>query len=216
MPGITWDEPGYIAQGMRMVDWISRAARLQAGGEDPIWIGAHPDHPPLGKLAYGVLAAARPPSWSTVAAARAGAAVLFVILVWLTVHAARHAFDERVAWFAGGSLILTPPVLAHAQLAGLDLPMAVTWLAAAVMSLRASPGWRNAALLGILWGLALLTKFNAVLLAPPLLAWGFASGRLRWRDVPLIVATAALTFCIGWPWLWHDTLARASTYVMEK
>ena len=215
-PGVTWDEPSYVAQGARLVNWLGRAVTLDASADDVFWTGAQPDHPPFGKLAYGLATAMRPRDTSELTAARAAAAFLFAVLVWLTTYAADAAFGERTSWFAGAGLILMPQVLAHSQLAGVDLPMAVTWVAAATVSLLGPKGWRGAALLGFLWGLALLTKFNGILLAAPLLAWGFASERLRWADVPVLFAVAAATFFAGWPWLWNDPLGRGMAYVLEK
>jgi hypothetical protein len=60
------------------------------------------------------------------------------------------------------------------------------------------------------WGLALLTKIHAWLLIPIVLLWamarlGFRRGFLAflgWLGVGLLV------FVAGWPWLWHDGLAR--------
>ena len=215
-PGVTWDEPTYVAQGVQYVGWVRRFLTGHADADDPVWRAARPDHPPLGKLAYGLAAVSPPASISALSAARVVAALLFALLVWLTTYAAHRAFGERVAWLAGGGVLLTPQVLAHAQFAALDLPVTVTWVAAAAVSLAGPTNWRGAISIGFLWALALLTKVNGVFLAGPLFGWGLKQRRMRWREVPALAATAAVTFWIGWPWLWNDVLPRVSAYVLDK
>jgi 4-amino-4-deoxy-L-arabinose transferase-like glycosyltransferase len=215
-PGLTWDEPGYVAQGIQQVDWLRRAVVSGAGADDPVWTTAHPDHPPLGKLFYGLAAASRPRSVSAVTAARFVSPLLFALLVGLTAYVTSRCFGETAAWLAGGSLLLTPQVLAHAQLAALDLPATLAWMAVAAVSLVGPTGWRGAILLGLLWGVALLTKVNGIFLAGPLLLWGLIGRRMRWSEVPALLAIGILTFCAGWPWLWNDTVPRLSVYLLDK
>jgi len=215
-PGLTWDEPTYVAQGIQYVDWLRRAVPSGGGADDPMWTFVVADHPPLAKLAYGIAASIRPARVSAFAAARLVSALMFAALVGLTVYATGRGFGERASWLAGSSLLLMPQVLAHAQFAALDLPVTLAWLTVAVVSSVAPRGWRGAAILGALWGIALLTKVNGVFLAGPIFIWGLASRRLRWKDVPIVVILALVTFCLAWPWLWHDTLTRIQAYVVNK
>jgi 4-amino-4-deoxy-L-arabinose transferase-like glycosyltransferase len=215
-PGLTWDEPGYVAQGVQYVDWLRRALTSGAGPEDPVWAAAHPDHPPLGKLVYGVAAGSRPERVSALTAARLASALLFAVLVGLTAYVTYRCCGQMAGWLAGGSLLLTPQVLAHAQLAALDLPVTVAWLAVAVICLIGPTGWRGATLVGVLWGIALLIKVNGIFLAGPIFIGGLISRRMRWREVPAVLASAALTLWIGWPWLWTQTGPRLEAYLLDK
>jgi hypothetical protein len=215
-PGLTWDEPGYLAQGQQYADWLGRALTAGAGSDDPVWATVHPDHPPLGKLVYGLAAAVRPPALSALVGARRASALLFAVLVALTAYTALRLFGETAAWLAGGSLLLSPQVLAHAQLVSLDLPMTVAWMGTAAVSLAGPAGWIGAVLLGVLWGVALLTKVNGIFLAGPLFAWGLLTRRMRWREVPVVCMAAAATCWIGWPWLRYDTLSHLQAYLLDK
>jgi len=215
-PGVTWDEPGYLAQGQQYADWLRRVITAGAGPNDPLWVNVYPDHPPLAKLVYGLAAAIRPASVPALSAARAASALLFAVLVGLTAFAAKRCFGPLAGWLAGGCLLLTPQVLAHAQLAALDLPITLAWMAAAVLSLTGPVGWPGASLLGVLWGAALLTKVNGVFLAGPLFAWGLITRRLRWIEAPVVIILAAVTVWDGWPWLQHDTFAHLSAYLLDK
>ena len=66
-------------------------------------------------------------------------------------------------------------------------------------------------------GLALLTKLNALFL--PLVLWPWALLRYGRRALGPILASlllAPLLFFLCWPWLYHDTVARAATYLLDK
>ena len=62
----------------------------------------------------------------------------------------------------------TPPVLAHAGLATTDMALTAFVTATLVASLywAEKPGWRNSSGLGILLGLAVLSKFSALVFLP--------------------------------------------------
>lgn len=69
----------------------------------------------------------------------------------------------------------------------------------------ALPGRRTCLLTGLVWGLALLTKIQAVFVAVAVAVWAV----LRWGRravVPLVVFGGAglALFALGWPWLWLD------------
>lgn len=77
-----------------------------------------------------------------------------------------------------------------------------------------APGWRDAVLAGIVFGLALLTKIQAVLLPIPVAIWAFWNWRRR-AVVPLaiwgIVGLAVLL--LGWSWLWSDPIGHIGVYL---
>ncbi|MEM1062222.1 MAG: hypothetical protein AAGJ97_07835, partial [Planctomycetota bacterium] len=73
--------------------------------------------------------------------------------------------------------------------------------------------WTTAAGSGGLWGVAMLTKIQAVLLVPPLVMW--ALWRFRFGAVvPLAIAATAgaVVFFVGWPWLWLDPAGHLVEY----
>ncbi|MEM7813247.1 MAG: hypothetical protein AAF532_17360 [Planctomycetota bacterium] len=73
--------------------------------------------------------------------------------------------------------------------------------------------WTTAAVSGGLWGLAMLTKIQAVLLVPPLVLWALWRFRLG-AVVPLAIAATAgaVVFFVGWPWLWLDPAGHLVEY----
>ena len=204
-PGLTWDEPAYVVAGL---NYVSPSI------PDP-WQLNH-EHPPLAKLLYGLALNLDGGAHGYLAPARFVSAFLFAGLVLLTCRAGTRLFGVTTGLAAGGRLILMPQILAHAHLAALDLNMAVAWLAAARYGLNPRKGWGGAIILGLLWGLALLTKVNGIFLIVPLLAWGRISGSLRWREMPVVIGVGLIVFVGGWPWLWDHTAQRLHEYLLDK
>ncbi|HXS16454.1 MAG TPA: glycosyltransferase family 39 protein, partial [Polyangiaceae bacterium] len=132
----------------------------------------------------------------------------------------------RLAGVVGAlSLALMPRVFYHSHLACFDAPvMAMLLLTsyAYARSLEGGAGWPVAT--GVIYGLLLNTKHNAWLLPGAfglhfLITRGrFALLDLRAKRWPLPHAFLAmglispLVFYAGWPWIWHDTLARLREY----
>ncbi|OYW22337.1 MAG: hypothetical protein B7Z55_04730, partial [Planctomycetales bacterium 12-60-4] len=115
--------------------------------------------------------------------------------------------------------VLIPRLLGHAHLASLESCTNLTYAAATLAVVGFwdkgnPPSIRTAALTGIVFGLALLTKIQAVILPLPIVLWSF----MRWRRhcvVPLLVwgGTACTVFFAGWPWLWLDPVEHLSQYL---
>lgn len=90
---------------------------------------------------------------------------------------ARRLFGTTAGWFALALYVLDPNVLAHAPLATSD-SAAVCFLLASVTAfwrLLETPGWRACLLSSIVFGLACVAKFSAVLLLPMFLLLAAAS-----------------------------------------
>ena len=200
-PGLTWDEPAFCVSGYAYLDGN--------------WIPNH-EHPPAAKLLYGAALHLGADRFGPLAPARAVSALLFAALVWLTVWTGRRLFGDRAGLCAGLSLLLMPRVLAHAHLAELDMSMALMWMLAASLSLKGLPGWKGAWILGLLWGLALLTKVNGIFLLVPLLGWGLLKKDLSWPQALAVIRIGYAVFLAGWPWLWADPVGRIQGYLLDK
>ncbi len=209
-PGLTWDEPVYCISGYSYVDWIEKG-----GPVTPAWIPNH-EHPPAAKLLYGAAIHLGGDHFGPLAPARAVGGLLFVALVALTAGTGARLFGNRAGLWAGFSLVLMPRVLAHAHLAELDLPMALVWMLAAALSLKGLKGWKGAGLLGLLWGLALLTKVNGIFLIAPLLAWGLLKKDLTFLQALAVLPLGCAVFFAGWPWLWAEPSLRIQDYLLNK
>ncbi|MDX6447177.1 MAG: hypothetical protein QOH71_4251 [Blastocatellia bacterium] len=116
---------------------------------------------------------------------------------------ARSLFGSRAGLFAVALYTLEPTVLAHGRLVHTDLPAAFAFLlfffVLKIYLQTRTP--RNALLLGLAAGLALLTKFSMIVLLPvlaclALLGFGFAP---RFKESRRrILLHAAIVVCLVW------------------
>jgi len=213
-PGLTWDEPMTMVASEHYVDWLLSPSFSQQG-IDEAWRINH-EHPPLAKVWIGVVRRAirtALPAMDELTASRLAVAVLFAVLVALVYVAAKRepAAGISAAVFA----LLMPRLFAHAHFAALDLAMALMWLATALAFARGLSSRRWAAAAGALFGLALLTKINAVFIPLPLLTWaGIVHRRKAAVPSALLIGIGAVVFVAGWPWLWPDLFPRLCAYFL--
>jgi hypothetical protein len=130
-----------------------------------------------------------------------GIALLLGVLIFVF---ARHLFGPRAAVLAVALYTLEPTVLAHGRIVQTDLPSALTYLlfSFALYFYLQMPTFRRALYVGLSAGLALVTKFSMVALAPfvvlPLLGlFIFAPklGQRRWlvaAQIGIAIATLIL------------------------
>lgn len=228
-PGLTIDEIFNVNEGYR----LCRATALWATGalnwRDVFGQQVHlSDHPPLGRYALGlahetVRAVATPTGGDefplTLSAARVGSAIAFALLVYLIGKVAAGWFGPACGGLAAMSLVLMPRLFAHAHLASLETMIGLAY-AATVLSLATSwtrgngPHPRTAIVPGILLGLALLTKIQAILLIPPVITWALWYFRRR-AVLPLLTwgGIGLSVFFVGWPWLWLDPVGHFREYL---
>jgi len=217
--GLTYDEPVYAAVADRHLAWYGRLLRgdLSALSRDGLaahWGNAGDTpveadwHPPVGKL---LQAAGRllPCPAGLFGRWRFGSSLLYgltaaSLFLWL---AGTHG---RAAGLAAATVWVTlPRAAAHGNLNALDGPVAC------LATLALWQGWRllqrptmgQGALFGIALAMAAATKFNGVLVFPPVLV--FALLRRRAALQPLLLGSlvvAPVVFWLLWPWLWYDGL----------
>ncbi len=171
----TIDEVEHIAAGM---EWLDSGTFVRG-----------PEHPPLSRIAVaigpyldGIRAQGKQDFWDegnaifhandqyvrTLSLARAGILPFFILATLVLWHWTRNLYGTPAALVAAFLFTNLPPVLAHGGLATTDLPLTATLLAA----LYAFDRWLLAPTLGrTLWlglwgGLAVATKFSALLFLP--------------------------------------------------
>lgn len=199
------------------------------------------EHPPLVKLSQGVtyhlfsegLGWVSPSQGFRIAGFLYGG--LSVIATFLL---GRELLGTRVALVGAALLTSIPRFFFDAHLACFDVPITAMWtlsLWAFVRAYRAPPerAGRAAIFAGLVWGLALATKLNALflpllfvffwLLCPPervrpsIVAGPGGGLDLRLPRVPTVLIACAvigpLVFVATWPWMWHDTFARIGGYI---
>jgi 4-amino-4-deoxy-L-arabinose transferase-like glycosyltransferase len=231
-PGITLDESFNVETGVYLVRSVQAygLAFLHPRTIKEVW-GAgeyNPDHPPLGRWALGLAHESNfRPDGPVIqdAAARPATAVAFALTVFLVAWYAGRWFGTSAGVLAALALISMPRQFAHAHLASLETFIALTysWCVLWVADRWRTPNsgsqaqqlplQRLAILGGVLWGLALLTKIQAVLIAPAIGLWAI------WRFGPKVLSRLVVfgvvgfvVFFAGWPWLWLDPLTHLKEF----
>lgn len=131
---------------------------------------------------------------------RAMMASLTLLLGALIFACARRLFGDGAALFAVALYTLEPTLLAHGRVVHTDVPAALAYLSTffALYLYTDAPTTRRAIRLGVVGGLALVTKFSMVVLVPVLgVAFLFLASRARrrgegWKVTALHAALAAL------------------------
>jgi hypothetical protein len=141
-------------------------------------------------------------------AARCVTILFSLALGWLVWRFARRLHGPRGALLALALYAFAPEAIAHAGIAGVDVATGLVMTAAvyAFWRFARTTRWRDAAILALLTGLAFLTRFSAVQLAPIfilLTALGMALGRIRrpgrvWLAIAVLPVTTLVIFNLGY------------------
>ena len=224
--GWTWDESYYFPSAMRQVAWLADSWQaLCAGGFDLLletrrldaaWhydTGRNP-HPSLYKTLGSMSWALLHGRLGDVVAYRAANAFMAVMLVWLVCWATQRGWGWCAGSVAGISLVCMPRFFGHAHIAATEIPVAVLWFAACIALWRARCSWRWTALLAIVLGAGLATKFTAVLIPPPLVAWALiCRDRRALRALAIALCAAPIIALALHPGWWPDPVGRVSAFV---
>lgn len=228
-PGVTCDELYHVGYGKRLVSSLLRHG-VRFFERDCIretfgWSAEGPPvHPPLGNWLLGAFhwlfdPAPHELSRLAITPARLGSAVAFGTLVFSVTWAGIHWYGLAGGLAAGCSLVMMPRLFGHAHLAALDLITALMCTATVLAAARAHEHgkWWSFLLAGMVWGLALLTRFHGLLCAPPVVLWFLWQRRERALLPCLLWLGAGITvFILGWPWLWIDPLENLKLYLVSS
>jgi 4-amino-4-deoxy-L-arabinose transferase-like glycosyltransferase len=165
-----------------------------------------------------------------VTANRLPSALLAGLLVWLVFAMVLELWGFAEAVIAAALVLLLPRALFHAGLACFDAPITTLWFATVYAYWRCLDGRKWPWQIGVVFGLALATKHNAVLLPfalvihylvvavratpqrrPLALTWHVV--RYRWRIAVSLIVLAPLVLFVLWPWLWLDTIDHLKSWL---
>ena len=141
-------------------------------------------------------------------AARCVTVLFSLALAWLVWRFARRLHGPNGALLALGLYAFAPEAIAHAGIAGVDVATGLVLTAAvyAFWRFARTTRWRDAIVLALVTGLASLTRFSAIQLAPIfilLALLGLALGRVRragrvWLVLALLPVTTLAIFDLGY------------------
>lgn len=221
--GLTWDEPAYIAAAESYVAWFGRLfadpqEAWSASAIDDHWRPNH-EHPPLDKVWSGMIWSLARHLTDDLTAHRLGNMLLVgglvaLLYLWL---AGEHGLGPT-GLAAVAVLLAMPRFFFHAHLAALDVPAAVAVFATVFVFWRfreqSAAGYD--VLAGVVWGLAMATKINAIFVLPTLLLWALLFARCGhlFRRLAVMGLVGTPVFLAAWPWLYDQSLPRLSEYIL--
>jgi|GEM_PF-4227497 len=215
--GLHIDEGPYIIAGRNAAGWLKELFSagpgiLQAPAIDNWWSYNH-EHPPFGKIIFGLADLLLRPWLGPIVAPRAGA-LLFFLIAQASIYFLLLPFGRWQATLGALLPAAQPHLFFHALTVTVDLPAVSMSLLCLLFFIRGLEKHCYAPLCGIAWGLAMASKINGVFLALPLFVWGYSFKRKQVVDnIFWMIILGPLTVFAVWPWLWHDTLVRVLDYL---
>jgi hypothetical protein len=219
--GVTWDEPAYFYASDLHIQWMAGffndAAHRQPGrslDDKKIqaawhWDSYHVPHPPFSRIVSGLTKAVFSPVLDKFVSYRLGPALFFAILVTVMYLWISEVFGRQTGLFSALCLILIPNLFGFAHFAVTDLPLASLWFVTVYCFWKGLENWKWSLAVGIVWGLALATKFPAVLIPIPLLLWAHLYQRRSYaNNFFCMIFVAPVVMIATQPYLWHQTPLR--------
>jgi Dolichyl-phosphate-mannose-protein mannosyltransferase len=215
--GLARDEVVYMQHGARYADWWIELADGEPGMMTDDAITRHfggagatdgnREHPPLMKTLFGLSERLvhRNLKWTDrTSAYRLPSAVMHGLLIALVYWFAASLWGEAVGLLGALLLLLLPRGLFHAGLATFDGAVVTAWVAVLLSYWRALGSRRWCLALGVVYGLALATKHNALLLpavlVPHYLWVSLQRGRALATGQSAPAGGRRLRRWVGWVW----------------
>ncbi len=226
--GLTWDEPNYFYASDLELQWFGEFFRgvLQgdpgsALSDEKIeaawrWDPYHVPHPPFSRLLSALTKAAFSPFMDKFTAYRLAPALFFALLVTVMYLWMAELFDRVTGLFAALALVLMPNLFGFAHFAMTDMPLTALWFLTVYCFMKGLRDWRWSLVLGVVWGLAMATKFPAFLIPIPLLLWAHLYHRHSYPNKVFSMMFLSPIIMISiQPYLWHKTLPRIALFLFD-
>ena len=226
--GVTWDEPPYFQASDLHIGWIRNLAENVTTGEwrksldDRMiqaawhWNPYHVPHPPFSRIISGLAKTFLSPFLDKFAAYRIGPALFFAALVTGMYLWMKELFGTATGLFSALAVVLIPNLFGYAHIAVTDLPLASMWFLTVYFFWKGLFNWKWSIALGVVWGLALATKFPALLIPLPLILWAHFFYRDKYvNNVFALIFLAPIVMVATQPYLWHQTGLRILEFLYE-
>jgi len=226
--GLTWDEPGYFHASDLHIQWLADFGKNLLKGQparslqdDVIkaawhWDPYHVPHPPFSRIFSGLTKEFLSPFMDKFTAYRLAPALFFALLVTVMYLWVTDLFNRAAGLFSALTLILIPNLFGFAHFAVTDMPLATMWFLTVYCFWRGLKNWKWSLILGVLWGLALSTKFPALLIPIPLLLWAHLYHRQSYQNnVISMIFISPLVMIACQPYLWKQPFVGILTFLYE-
>lgn len=226
--GVTWDEPAYFHATDLHLQWFKAVGDNISSGElrksldDATintawhWNPYNVPHPPFSRIVSGMAKELSSPFLDKFSAYRMGPALFFALLVVVMYLWINELYGHAAGLFSSLALVFIPNLFGYAHIAVTDLPLATMWFLTVYCFWKGLSHWQWSLLLGIVWGLALSTKFPAVLIPIPLILWAHLFHRDKYvNNVFAMLFLAPIIMVAIQPYLWHQTGLRVLEFLYE-
>lgn len=228
--GLNCDEPNYYNSCLQQLAWFKQAFEDFSAGRwsapfspealDRYW-SYQPIfnvHPTFYKLCSSLTLFLFQGWLGPMEAFRLAPAIMFSILVALLFLTVARRYGTPAGLWAAGAFAVMPRVFAHAHFGCTNMPLALLWFASAVSFHRALESRRWALVFALVYGLALATKFTALVIPFPLAIYVVLNRRFSRAAWPLGIALVVSPLVmVGLnPQWWHSTLERVYFYLVDS
>jgi hypothetical protein len=226
--GVAWDEPPYFHAADLHIGWIiDWGTNIEEGNfkqslsDENIkaawrWNPYHVPHPPFSRIVSGVTKYIFAGWLGKSSSYRIAPALFFAILVSAMFLWMRAVFCVATGLFAAFALVAIPNIFGFAHIAVTDLPLASMWFLTAFCFWKGLHDWKWSVGCGLAWGLALATKFPAILIPIPLILWAHIFYRNRYaNNVLSMLFLGPLIMVATQPYLWHQSGLRVLEFLYE-
>jgi len=226
--GVSWDEPPYFHAIDLHLNWIKEVGSNLASGDlrnsfDDSnikaawhWNPYNVPHPPFSRIVSAITKNLSGDRLDKFSAYRLAPALFFAVLVTVTFLWLNELFGPIAGCFSAIALILIPNLFAYAHIAVTDLPLATMWFLTVYCFWKGLGGWQWSIALGVVWGLALSTKFPALLIPVPLILWAHLFHRDKYaNNIFALLFLAPVVMVATQPYLWQQTGLRVLEFLYE-
>jgi hypothetical protein len=226
--GVTWDEPPYFHASDLHIQWFADFSQdlIQGNPSKALddkriqeawhWDPYHVPHPPLSRIVSGITKAAFSAFLDKFVAYRLGPALFFSLLLTVLYLWIAEIFSPLTGLFSALALAAIPNMFGFAHIAVTDMPLAAMWFLTAYCFWKGLESWKWSLALGIVWGLALATKFPALLIPIPLILWAHLFRRDSYaNNIFAMIFISPLVMIAIQPYLWHQPFLRILEFLYE-
>jgi len=226
--GVTWDEPAYFHASDLHSQWMDDFGKNLFNGrigrsldDETIkaawhWDPYHVPHPPFSRILSGLTKAAFTPVIDKFVAYRLAPAMFFALLATIMFLWMTAIFDRVTGFFCALMLVLIPNLFGFAHFAVTDMPLTGMWFLTVYCFWRGLKDWKWSLVLGVIWGLALSTKFTALLIPIPILVWAHLYHRQSYsNNLFAMIFLSPIVMIACQPYLWHQTSIRILEFLFE-
>lgn len=147
--------------------------------------------------------------------ARIPGVLALVALVWLVWFTTRHWFGNSVARWALFFTALNPTLLAHGPLTNTDVPVALASLFVIWRLWRyfEEQTWKNVVWIGAALGIALTTKYSALILLPIAFIWLIYTAAQKRQSVVVTIVHGGSALLLMWFVIWSVYFWRSPIFL---